>query len=203
VERALVRAVFRWQRARARAQGVTAVEGGATSFLQLFGSALQLTPHFHVLVPEGVWTKDGRFVALPPPDTRDVEAVLHRALRQLRRRLADVEGLHLEAVRAKGVQLALVTNTVEPLASAVIDHARLGQRLPVRATADQVVHAKPVPDLVQLACRGLGVEPGDAWMVGDSKYDRGAAHAAGARFIGLRLDGDLRIEHLREFPLDA
>ena len=54
VERALVRAVFRWQRASARALGVTeAVEGGAVSFLQLFGSALQLTPHFHVLVPEG------------------------------------------------------------------------------------------------------------------------------------------------------
>lgn len=49
-----------------------------------------------MLVPEGVWTSAGHFVPLPPPDTGQVEAVLHRALRQLRRRLADVEGMHLE-----------------------------------------------------------------------------------------------------------
>jgi phosphoglycolate phosphatase/AHBA synthesis associated protein len=107
----------------------------------------------------------------------------------------------LEALRARGVKLALVTNTVEPLASAVIDHAKLGAWLPVRATADQVAHAKPAPDLVQLACLGLGVTPAEAWLVGDSKYDRGSAHAAGARFVGLRIDGDVRLEHLREFPL--
>jgi hypothetical protein len=57
---------------------------------------LQVTPHFHVLVPEGVWTKEGCFVPLPPPETREVEAVLHRALRQLRARLVDVEALCLE-----------------------------------------------------------------------------------------------------------
>jgi hypothetical protein len=97
VERALVRAIFRWLRGCARALGVTAaLEGGATSFLQLFGSALQVTPHFHVLVPEGVWNQEGRFLAVAPPDTHAVEAVLHRALRQLRRRLSDVEGFSLE-----------------------------------------------------------------------------------------------------------
>jgi phosphoglycolate phosphatase len=71
--------------------------------------------------------------------------------------------------------LALVTNTVEPLASAVIEHAGLGALLPVRATADKVAHAKPAPDLVHWACRQLGVEPHEAWLVGDSAFDRGAA----------------------------
>jgi phosphoglycolate phosphatase/AHBA synthesis associated protein len=41
-------------------------------------------------------------------------------------------------------------------------------------------------------------------MVGDSRFDRGAAQAAGVHFVGLGLDGDARIEHLRELlPLTA
>jgi phosphoglycolate phosphatase-like HAD superfamily hydrolase len=40
----------------------------------------------------------------------------------------------------------------------------------------------------------------DVWMVGDSANDRGAAKAAGARFVGLRLDGDVRNEQLAHFP---
>jgi hypothetical protein len=151
VERALVHAVFRWQRARARAQGVTSVAGGATSFLQLFGSALQLTPHFHVLVPEGVWTQDGRFVALPPPHTRDVEAVLHRALRQLRRRLADVECLHLEeddASLLEGLQPLLLdvpTRGTSP-------RARLAVALGFSLHADTAVRANDRQGLETL-CR--------------------------------------------------
>lgn len=107
----------------------------------------------------------------------------------------------LEALRARGVELALVTNTVEPLASAVVEFAQLGNFFKVRATADKVAHAKPAPDLVEFACAGLGVRPADSWMVGDSRFDRGAAHAAGARFVGLRLDGDVRLERLADFPL--
>ena len=43
---------------------------GAVSFIQFFGSALQVTPHFHSLVPDGVVVpREGgvRFEALPPP----------------------------------------------------------------------------------------------------------------------------------------
>ncbi len=106
----------------------------------------------------------------------------------------------LERLRRAGVKLALATNTIEPLASQVIEHARLGEFFGVRATADKVAHGKPAPDLLQWACTQLGVSPGDAWMVGDSAYDRGAARAAGARFVGLRIDGDVRLEQLAHFP---
>jgi phosphoglycolate phosphatase/AHBA synthesis associated protein len=108
----------------------------------------------------------------------------------------------LAALQQRGCLLALVTNTVEPLASAIIEHAGLGELLPVRATSDKVLHAKPAPDLVHYACAALKVSPAEAWMVGDSKFDRGAATSAGSRFIGLRIDGDLRLETLAAFPLD-
>ncbi|GEL72608.1 transposase [Myxococcus virescens] len=64
-----LRAVFALQRRRARRQGIRHGQVGAVSFIQFFGSALQVTPHFHSLVPDGVFLpgEDGlRFEALPP-----------------------------------------------------------------------------------------------------------------------------------------
>lgn len=71
-----VRAVFAFQRRRARALGMERPLVGAVAFVQNFTSALLLHPHFHVLFPEGVF--EGReervdFAALPPPDDADVE----------------------------------------------------------------------------------------------------------------------------------
>ncbi|MFY0579742.1 hypothetical protein ACN28S_40745 [Cystobacter fuscus] len=49
------------------------------SFIQFFGSALQVTPHFHSLVPDGVFVpREGgvRFEPLPPPTQGEVERLL-------------------------------------------------------------------------------------------------------------------------------
>jgi Putative transposase len=57
------------------------------------GSALQVTPHFHSLVPDGVflpWEGSMRFEPLPPPTQAEVEqplrVVRHRVLRLLEKR---------------------------------------------------------------------------------------------------------------------
>jgi HAD superfamily hydrolase (TIGR01549 family) len=104
----------------------------------------------------------------------------------------------LDALAAKQVKLALVTNTVSPLATQILERAKLSGLFGSLATADRVKNAKPSPELVQLACRELNVAPGDAWMVGDSRFDRAAAQAAGVFFVGLGLDGDRRVERLAE-----
>ncbi|MDP2271866.1 MAG: HAD-IA family hydrolase [Archangium sp.] len=104
----------------------------------------------------------------------------------------------LELLAGQGVKLALVTNTVGPLASEILARAKLSGLFGSLATADRVVHAKPSPELVQLALRELGVAPGEAWMVGDSRFDRSAAQSAGVFFVGLGIDGDRRIERLSE-----
>ncbi|MCA2977398.1 MAG: HAD family hydrolase [Myxococcaceae bacterium] len=104
----------------------------------------------------------------------------------------------LEALVARGLRVGVVTNTVAPLTAAILERAALARWLPVRATADRVPRAKPAPDLVHLGLSELGVAPGDAVMVGDSRFDREAAGAAGVRFIGLGLDGDVRVERLAD-----
>ena len=106
----------------------------------------------------------------------------------------------LDLLAAKGVKLALVTNTVGPLANKILSRAKLSGLFASLATADRVVNAKPSPDLVQLACRELGVGAPEAWMVGDSRFDRAAAQSAGVFFVGLGIDGDRRVERLSELP---
>ncbi len=111
VERRLVEAIFRWQRQRAKELGATSKRvGGAVCFTQLFGSALQLQPHVHGRVAEGVWN-DGVFMELPPPSPEEVEGVLERAVAQLlpdfvSRGVAWPEDEY-EALHAKSAQLRL------------------------------------------------------------------------------------------------
>lgn len=102
----------------------------------------------------------------------------------------------LDAVAAHGLRRALVTNTVGPLTTRILARAGLAQSLEVLATADRVPNAKPAPDLVHLALGELGIAPAEAVLVGDSRFDRQAAKAAGVRFFGLGLDGDVRLESL-------
>ena len=67
------------QRRRARRQSLRGGQAGAVSFIQFFGSALQVTPHFHSLVPDGVFVpREGsvRFEPLPPPTQAEVERLL-------------------------------------------------------------------------------------------------------------------------------
>ncbi len=93
-----VRTLFKALRARARSLALPARECGAVSFIQRFGSALQLNVHFHVLVPEGVFAEDGTFHPLPPPEDADVESLLETFLRRLVP-LLERHGLHeLEAL---------------------------------------------------------------------------------------------------------
>lgn len=107
----------------------------------------------------------------------------------------------LDELASRQVKVALVTNTVGPLAARILEYAKLDRDFVVRATADVVKRSKPAPDLLHYALEGLGVAAGDALMVGDSRFDREAAHAAGVRFAGLKLDGDVRVERLLELPI--
>lgn len=77
-----LRAVFGSLKRRAREYGIPRGQCGAVTFIQRFGSALNLTPHFHVLVLDGVYAAEEgqvpRFYPLRPPDKKDVMAVAAR-----------------------------------------------------------------------------------------------------------------------------
>jgi len=104
----------------------------------------------------------------------------------------------LAELRALGLKLAVVTNTVSAAAVAILETAGLYGYFDHVACADHVARGKPAPDLPLAALAALSVEARGAWLVGDTRYDREAAQAALVRFVGLRIDGQARIERLSE-----
>ena len=111
-----LRCIFAWQRHRARRAGVREPLCGSVTLLQLWGSTLQLTPHAHAWVPDGVFAPqaDGtlRFVALPPPEDADIELLVRRIGRRILNRLGDDEATEVddEAMveqRAEAVRLPI------------------------------------------------------------------------------------------------
>jgi hypothetical protein len=90
VLRAFLRSVFADQRRRAKqVHGVRNGQCAAVTFIQRFGSALNLTPHFHSLVLDGVYPgpahAPGPFLPLPPPETEDVARVMAGTARRVMR----------------------------------------------------------------------------------------------------------------------
>ena len=99
-------------------------------------------------------------------------------------------------LRELGLMSAVCTNTQSSIASQIVKRA--GASPDVVVGGGDVAHAKPDPDMLFRACELLGVYVEDAWMIGDSHYDRDAARGAGAYFVGRGIDGDVRIETLGE-----
>ena len=83
VLRAFLRALFAELRRRVRRQwGALAEQCGAVTFIQRFGSALNLNLHFHTLALDGAYPHNAghaeapRFLVLPPPSHDEVGRVL-------------------------------------------------------------------------------------------------------------------------------
>jgi HAD superfamily hydrolase (TIGR01509 family) len=96
-----------------------------------------------------------------------------------------------EELRSRGVKTAVVTNSQRSLAVPLVE--RTSVRPDVVVAGGDAARGKPAPDPLLLACERLGVRPEDAWMVGDSVFDRDAARAAGIFFVGVGIDGDRRV----------
>jgi hypothetical protein len=76
-DRALINAVFRWMRAQL---GLAHAKGGAVSFVQRFGSSINLHVHYHSLFLDGLFVRSRGgppvFVGAPAPTASDLARVL-------------------------------------------------------------------------------------------------------------------------------
>jgi hypothetical protein len=94
VLRVFLAAVSWWMRKRARQQGLHGIlETGAVAVIQRFDSALALNVHFHSLLIDGVYTRDGggpvQFHPVAAPSDQDVAAVAARVYRRVARLIDD------------------------------------------------------------------------------------------------------------------
>jgi hypothetical protein len=115
VLRAFVRALFAELRRRSRQHwGIRAQQCGAVTFIQRFGSAMNLNLHFHTLALDGVYADTSgpgwspRFLPLPPPDDDEVARVLAGTARRLQRLVAERAGEDEDALARDEPLLAVL-----------------------------------------------------------------------------------------------
>jgi len=101
-----------------------------------------------------------------------------------------------DAMQAADIEWAIATSSRrEQVATSV---RALGLRSePTIVDGSQVEHAKPEPDLLLLAARQIGVDPGRCWYVGDSTWDMVSAVAAGMLPVGVTAGSAVSKEGLR------
>ncbi|NBC35618.1 HAD-IA family hydrolase [Novosphingobium sp. FSY-8] len=94
----------------------------------------------------------------------------------------------LDALDARGVKMAVVTNKMEHLAVRLLDEIGLSHRFVTIIGGDTLGpgRAKPKPDLLQLMLERAGVAASRAAYVGDTTFDTGAAAAAGLPCVAVR-----------------
>ena len=86
----------------------------------------------------------------------------------------------LDQLAADRRPTAVVTNSPRDVATEILEHANF--RVGRLVSGTDVPSPKPAPDVLLLACEQLEVSPGEAWMVGDTEYDRRAASGAAAAY---------------------
>jgi phosphoglycolate phosphatase len=122
-------------------------------------------------------------------------------------------GVHegLAVLGGTGVPMAVVTNKQERFARGLVQRLGLAPWMRLVVGGDTCERRKPDPQPLQWACAQLGVEVGQAVMVGDSVNDVQAACAAGMRVVcvpyGYNEGGDPRalpcdafVQSLAELP---
>ncbi len=89
----------------------------------------------------------------------------------------------LERLCEWGVPLALASSSDMEDIALCLEAAGLAGYFLVRAAGDEVTEGKPAPDVYLLACRRLGVEPGDCVAIEDSRRGVASALAAGMQVV--------------------
>lgn len=89
----------------------------------------------------------------------------------------------LDALRARGIRLACVTNKRFAFSEKLLTDAGVLDRFELLLGGDSLPEKKPSPLPLLTAAKTLGVDPAAAALVGDSHQDLRAAKAAGFGFV--------------------
>jgi phosphoglycolate phosphatase len=115
---------------------------------------------------------------------------LHVAIESFKRHYAAVNGVQariypgvcegLDAWKASGLKLGVVTNKPGMFTEALLERTGLAKYFDVVVSGDTTAHKKPHPEPILHACRLFGVVPARNLHIGDSENDILAARHAGS-----------------------
>lgn len=128
-------------------------------------------------------------------DASEVEHHLAQALASYLKHYAHINGDHatlypnviegLQALQAKGLRLACVTNKPLALALPLMDKKGLTPYFEVIYGGDSLPHKKPHPLPLLQVCQDFALPPAQVVAIGDSCNDVQAARAAGCRVLNV------------------
>ena len=114
---------------------------------------------------------------------------LHQAIEAFKRHYVAVNGKFtriypgviegLQAWKASGIKMGVVTNKPGMFTEALLDRMGMTDYFDVIVSGDTTAHKKPHPEPILHACRLFNVRPDRNLHIGDSSNDIHAAHAAG------------------------
>ncbi|MDK8181664.1 HAD family hydrolase [Paenibacillus sp. UMB4589-SE434] len=129
--------------------------------------------------------------------TRRVTAVVEHANEEILKKadIRPVEGVvsFLERCKALGLRLAVVTADDKRPSEQHLTKMGIRHFFDAVVGDDCVEHGKPFPDMVELACREIGLEPNEVAVIGDSVGDMEMGQSAGA-MLQIFIDEELRFE---------
>jgi len=102
----------------------------------------------------------------------------------------------LKELKARGVKLAVVTNSPKATTYDILKHAAILDFFDAIITGEDVAAGKPHPDIINKACSKLGVKPEDTITVGDTQNDVKAGKTAGCTVVGIGVEADYTIKDI-------
>lgn len=85
----------------------------------------------------------------------------------------------LQAFRAAGLSMAVITNKARDFTEPLLVASKLAPWFGFAVSGDSLPHKKPHPAQLLHACERMGVAPAENLHIGDSHHDAAAARAAG------------------------
>jgi pyrophosphatase PpaX len=148
---------------------------------------------------------EAQMQAFAPNRVADLVRVYRAHNEPLHDELACCTGMDdlLVRLRDEGRQLGIVTAKRRATVELAFARLPIGHLFDVVVCGDETERHKPDPEPLLLACRRLGVAPGDAAYVGDAPFDVQAARAAGMAAIAVTWGGIHARERLRAEEPDA
>ena len=107
----------------------------------------------------------------------------------------------LSGLKARGIRLCVLTNSGRAAASRTLARWDLAKYFEFVLTRDDTDEMKPRPQGLLKALAMLGVGPGEAFYIGDSRYDIMAARGAGVSAVGVAT-GNYSADRLRSDGAD-
>lgn len=92
----------------------------------------------------------------------------------------------------------IITNTPKDNTNIILQKFELNQYFDAVVTSDDVIVAKPDPEIVFKSCKILDVDPVNVIMIGDTKSDIEAGKTAGCIVIGMNIKADYTIRKISE-----